>query len=58
MARRSQPKRHSPRPTPAERKRRTRKVQAEVQQGTYDDAEKLRLALDRMIDRLLERSKR
>jgi len=33
-------------------------VRREVADGSYDDDEKLRLALDRMIDRILERSKR
>ena len=41
-----------------ERERRLKALHREVRQGTYDNDDKLQLALDRMIDRLLERSKR
>jgi len=41
-----------------ERERRLKAIRRQVRQGTYDDDDKLQLALDRMIDRLLERSKR
>jgi anti-sigma28 factor (negative regulator of flagellin synthesis) len=40
------------------RQSRVEAIRQEVEQGTYDDEQKLRVALDRMIDRLLERSKR
>jgi anti-sigma28 factor (negative regulator of flagellin synthesis) len=40
------------------RRSRVEAIRQEVEQGTYDDEQKLRIALDRMIDRLLERSKR
>ena len=58
MRRKSRPKGGTKRPARAERERRVEKIREEVRKGTYDDDEKLRLALDRMIDRLLERSKR
>ena len=41
-----------------ERERGLEAIRREIRQGTYEDDDKLRLALDRMIDRLLERSKR
>jgi len=58
MVRKRRPRTVSRRQDPAERHRRVEEVRREVADGSYDDDEKLRLALDRMIDRILERSKR
>jgi hypothetical protein len=50
---------HRPRGGVADARRsRVEAIRQEVEQDTYDDEQKLRIALDRMIDRLLERSKR
>jgi anti-sigma28 factor (negative regulator of flagellin synthesis) len=58
MAKKRAPKR-GPRGGPADaRPSRVEAIRQEVEQGTYDEEQKLRIALDRMIDRLLERSKR
>ena len=42
----------------ADRKRRLKAIREQIRQGAFDDDDKLRVALDRMIDRLLERSRR
>lgn len=56
------PKKTSSTPHPrrrraADRQRRLKEVRRKIAEGTYDEDDKLRVALDRMIDRLLERSR-
>ena len=58
MAKRTRATRSPRRKKDPERERRLKAIRREIRQGTYDDDDKLQLALDRMIDRLLERSKR
>jgi anti-sigma28 factor (negative regulator of flagellin synthesis) len=58
MPKKREPK-HRPRGDVSDpRRNRVEVIRQEIEQGTYDEEQKLRIALDRMIDRLLERSKR
>ena len=58
MPKKREPKQRPRRGVADARQSRVEAIRQEVEQGTYDDEQKLRVALDRMIDRLLERSKR
>jgi len=59
MPKKREPTKHRPRGgLTGARRSRVAAIRQEVEQGTYEDEQKLRIALDRMIDRLLERSKR
>ena len=57
MVRKLQANSDSRRRDPVERRRRVEELRREVATESYEDKEKLRIALDRMIDRILERSK-
>ena len=58
MARRTNNRRERYRGTAAEREERIEQIQREIQAGSYEDEEKLRAAMDQMIDRLLDRVQR
>lgn len=58
MAKKSGAGRPARRRRSPERQRRLDAIREQIRQGTYKDDDKLRIALDRMIDRLLERSRR
>lgn len=57
MPKKTKSRRHPRRTRSADGQRRLKAVRGEIDQGTYDEDDKLRIALDRMIDRLLERSR-
>jgi anti-sigma28 factor (negative regulator of flagellin synthesis) len=57
MPKKREPKHRARGGVTAARQSRVEAIRQEVEQGTYDDEQKLRIALDRMIDRLLERSR-
>ncbi len=57
MPKKTRSRRHPRRTRSADGQRRLKAVRGEIGQGTYDEDDKLRIALDRMIDRLLERSR-
>ncbi len=57
MPKKTRSRRHPRRRRSADGQRRLEAVRGEIGQGTYDEDDKLRIALDRMIDRLLERSR-
>ena len=57
MPKKTRSRRHPRRAPSADGQRRLKAVRGEIDQGTYDEDDKLRIALDRMIDRLLERSR-
>lgn len=57
MPKKTRSRRHPRRTRSVDEQRRLKAVRREIGQDTYDEDDKLRIALDRMIDRLLERSR-
>lgn len=58
MAKKPGARRPARRRRSAERQARLDAIREQIRRGAYKDDDKLRIALDRMIDRLLERTKR